>query len=119
MNQEILGYTNEGEPIYPLKPGTMATAALIICSSCHKTIRSSGGPSHGAVCLDCWLAVPRPRALLKKRYSSEELADLSRDLHEAFDPRFTPQAAGIPKDEHGFDEGSFLVIVTWTPKSTP
>lgn len=55
------------------------------------------------------------RVLLDKNYSAEELCDLSRDIHEAFDERFTPAAAGIPKDEYGFDEGSFKVTITWSP----
>lgn len=54
------------------------------------------------------------KTLLSKKYSSEELSDLSRDMHEALDERFTPEAAGIPKDEHGFDEGTFTVTITWS-----
>lgn len=53
------------------------------------------------------------KTLLSKSYSAEELSDLSRDVHEAFDERFTPEAAGIPKDEHGFDKGTFKVLITW------
>lgn len=53
------------------------------------------------------------KTLLNKVYTSEELSDLSRDMHEAFDPRFTPEAAGIPKDEHGFDKGTFTVSIVW------
>lgn len=56
-----------------------------------------------------------PRTLLKKEYSAEELCDVGRDVHEAFDERFTPEAGGIPKDEYGFDEGTFTVTITWTP----
>lgn len=53
------------------------------------------------------------KTLLNKTYTSEELSDLSRDIHEAFDERFTPAAAGIPKDEHGFHEGTFTVSIVW------
>lgn len=56
------------------------------------------------------------RTLLDKTYSSEELSDLSRDVDEAFDERFTPAAKGIPKDEHGFDKGQFKVTITWSPE---
>lgn len=55
------------------------------------------------------------RVLLDKAYSAEELCDVGRDVHEAFDERFTPAAAGIPKDEHGFDKGTFKVSITWSP----
>ena len=34
MSREILGYTKEGEPIYPIKPGMIATAAIISCVEC-------------------------------------------------------------------------------------
>lgn len=54
------------------------------------------------------------KTLLSKTYSSEELCDLSRDIHEAFDERFTPEAAGIPVDEHGFNTGKFTVTLTWS-----
>lgn len=53
MSQEILGYTKDGEPIYPLKPGMIATACVISCAQCHKMIRSMGGPSPGALCPEC------------------------------------------------------------------
>lgn len=56
------------------------------------------------------------RTLLSKTYSSEELCDLGRDVHEAFDERFTPEAKGIPKDEHGFDKGTFKVTIEWIPE---
>lgn len=115
MSQEILGYTKNGEPIYPTQPGTVSTAAVISCASCHKMIRSNGGPGHGAVCPACWAANPRPRLLLNKRYSAEELCDVQRDVLEAFDSDFTPQAAGIPQDEHGFETGTYTVIVKWEP----
>lgn len=66
---------------------------------------------------DCNKAHGKPdRVLLNKAYSAEELSDLSRDVHEAFDERFTPEAAGIPKDEHGFERGTFEVSITWKPE---
>lgn len=56
------------------------------------------------------------RVLLDKTYSAEELCDVGRDVHEAFDERFTPAAAGIPKDEYGFDQGTFKVTIVWSPE---
>ena len=53
MSNEILGYTKEGEPIYPIKPGMIATAAIISCIKCRVCIRSAGGPMHGATCVKC------------------------------------------------------------------
>lgn len=53
------------------------------------------------------------RTLLSKTYTSEELSDLGRDVHEAFDERFTPEAKGIPNDEHGFALGTFKVTIEW------
>ena len=51
--------------------------------------------------------------LLKKTYCGESLCDVDRDVSEVFDPDFTPQAANIPRDEHGFSKGSFIVTVEW------
>ena len=53
MSNEILGYTKEGKPIYPIKPGMIATAAIISCIKCRVCIRSAGGPMHGATCVKC------------------------------------------------------------------
>ena len=53
------------------------------------------------------------KVLLEKKYSAEELSDVQRDVSEAFDERMTPEAAGIPKDEHGFEVGVFKVTITW------
>lgn len=109
MSSEILGFTKEGKAIRPIKPGMIATAAVISCEVCHTMIRGMGGPSHGARCLEH----ASKRVLLDKQYSAEELSDLGRDAEEAFNEDFTPEAAGIPKDEHGFDKGTFKVSITW------
>ena len=53
MSREILGYTKEGKPIYPIKPGMIATAAIISCVKCGVYVRSMGGPMHGATCVEC------------------------------------------------------------------
>lgn len=55
------------------------------------------------------------KLVFKKKYSDEELCDLGRDIHEAFDERFNPAVAGIPCDEHNFRTGQFTVTVTWSP----
>lgn len=51
---EILGYTKNGDPIRPIKPGMMATACVISCSICGHGIRGMGGPQHGAKCVPCF-----------------------------------------------------------------
>jgi len=53
------------------------------------------------------------KTLLNKNYTAEELCDVGRDVYEAFDPRFTPEAKGIPTDKNGFSEGVYRVTVTW------
>ena len=54
MSAVILGYTKDGKPIHPCKPGMVYTAAVISCAGCHKMIRGMGSPSQGAVCPTCW-----------------------------------------------------------------
>lgn len=105
----MLGFDQHGNPIRRIKEGMIATAAVISCVECKTIIRGMGGPNHGAKCVAC----SDKRVLLHKSYSSEALCDLSRDLHEAFDERFTPEAAGIPQDEYGFDKGSFEITLVW------
>jgi len=51
---EILGYTKEGKPIYPIEPGRIATLAVISCFGCGAVIRGAGGPQHGAKCVPCY-----------------------------------------------------------------
>ena len=46
-----IGYTLE--PIYAPRPGSIATQAFVLCSSCRGAISSSGGPRYNAVCLKC------------------------------------------------------------------
>lgn len=53
--------------------------------------------------------------LLDKKYDGESLYDVARDVHEAFDSRFTPAMAQVPKDEHGFAQGTFTIHITWEP----
>ena len=51
--------------------------------------------------------------LLDKKYSSEGLQDLSRDVDESFDGDYNPEVYEIPKDEHGFHKGTFRVVIEW------
>lgn len=111
----LLGYTQSGKEIREPAPGSIQTACTINCRACRKVIRSSGGPMNGAICIACH-EKQQGKTLLKKIYSSEELSDLGRDVDEAFRPDFTPAAADIPKDEHGFHKGTFEVSIVWKPE---
>lgn len=62
------------------------------------------------------MSKPDSRVLLDKKYSSDALCYLFRETHEALDERFTPAAAGIPKDAHGFHTGHFHVTIKWVPE---
>lgn len=53
--------------------------------------------------------------LLDKQYDGESIVDVGRDVHEAFDGRFTPAMEKIPSDEHGIPHGTFRVQITWEP----
>lgn len=109
MSKIILGYDQNGRAIVPPKPGRVTTACMVYCKVCSKVIAGSGGPKQGACCPE---HAPK-RMLLDKRYSAEELSDLSRDISEVFDESFTPEVAGIPVDEHGFSRGQFHVQIVW------
>ena len=58
----------------------------------------------------------RAVALLRKEYDGESIVDAARDVHEAFDAEFTPEATGIPCSGLGIYEGVFTVIVEWRPE---
>jgi len=52
------------------------------------------------------------RTIFDKTYDGfEDIYDLGRDVHEAFDPRFNPKAAGIP----GEFQGKIRVTITYEP----
>ena len=53
--------------------------------------------------------------IFNKQYTSEELCDLSRDIHECFDERFNPLVSSIPMDPDCpcFTLGTFRVNITW------
>lgn len=51
--------------------------------------------------------------LLDKQYDGESIADVERDVYEAFDGRFTPAMDSIPTDAHGISKGTFTVTIKW------
>lgn len=53
--------------------------------------------------------------LFKKTYDGESIVDVGRDVFEAFDKDFNPPAAAIPQDDHGFQQGEFVVTIEWVP----
>lgn len=53
MTDTILGYTKDGKPIKPIKPGMVATACVVSCVECGHFIRGMGGPMYGAKCVLC------------------------------------------------------------------
>jgi hypothetical protein len=56
MDEPILGYRINGEPIYETKKDYVYTAACVICRQCKAVIRSMGGPQHGSICIPCYEA---------------------------------------------------------------
>jgi hypothetical protein len=53
--------------------------------------------------------------LLNKEYDGESLSDITRDVTECFDTRFSPDVIEIPVDEHNLPKGIFKVVITWVP----
>ena len=51
------------------------------------------------------------KVLLDKNYSVDDLNDLERDMYEAIDGTYNPEAAEIPDDA----TGTYRVQITWTP----
>jgi hypothetical protein len=57
------------------------------------------------------------KLLMFEKYSSEELCDVERDVHECFDEDMNLLIKDLPPaDEHGFRPGSFVVTVEWEPE---
>jgi hypothetical protein len=68
-------------------------------------------------CSDDWkeLTAKRPKVIFKKEYVGfEAIADIDRDVCEAFDTDFNPLAEQIP-DEH---QGTVTVTITYTPEKS-
>lgn len=53
------------------------------------------------------------KTVFNKTYSAEELCDVDRDICEAFSDN--PVVDELPTDEHGFQQGTFNVTITWVP----
>ena len=51
--------------------------------------------------------------IFTKEYNGEELADVDRDVSEAFDPEFNHRVIDIPKDSGEMLKGHFTVTITW------
>lgn len=51
------------------------------------------------------------KVLLDKTYGVDDLNDMERDMYEALDSTYNPEAADIPDD----CSGTFRVQITWTP----
>lgn len=51
---EVLGYDKEGKEISPVKPGRVTTSCCVSCIVCGHMISGSGGPKHGAQCVECF-----------------------------------------------------------------
>lgn len=57
--------------------------------------------------------------ILSKQYDGESIVDMYRDVAEAYNERFTPALATIPRDEHGFHKGTFKVSIVWQDDAEP
>jgi hypothetical protein len=55
--------------------------------------------------------------LFKKKYDGESMVDIDRDVFEALDQDFNPLVSAIPKDEYGFQQGTFIVTIEWIPNT--
>jgi hypothetical protein len=53
--------------------------------------------------------------LFEKDYDGESLYDLGRDISECIMEDYNPAVKQIPQDEHGFQLGTFRVVVQWIP----
>lgn len=51
--------------------------------------------------------------IFTKQYDGESMVDIDRDITEAFECRFNPNAKVITSDEYGLFNGTFTVTVTW------
>jgi len=46
-----------------------------------------------------------------QEYCDETLNDVERDVMEAFDPAFNPRMPELEKDEHGFSDARYRVVI--------
>ena len=109
MSNEILGYTKEGEPIYPIKPGMIATAAIISCIKCRVCIRSAGGPMHGATCVKCTPDEYKEQSAAVR----DVLAERNRQITAEGWATHSPRTAAAEQMLRMFTEGKARRIVKW------
>lgn len=54
--------------------------------------------------------------IFKQEYDGEGIADIGRDIYEAFDPRFNEKASVIVDDEHNIPRGTFILTLEYVPE---
>ena len=54
------------------------------------------------------------KEIFSQTYDGETIADVQRDIMEAFDPRYNNEVEDIPVDEYGFQKGRFTVTIEWS-----
>jgi hypothetical protein len=54
--------------------------------------------------------------IFKKEYDGCGIADIGRDLSEAFDPRFNENANRIIKDMQHIPRGTFILTLEYVPE---
>lgn len=54
------------------------------------------------------------KEIFSQVYDGETIADVQRDVMEAFDPQYNPTGKDIPVDEYGFHKGRFTVTIEWS-----
>lgn len=54
--------------------------------------------------------------IFRQEYDGEGLADIERDLWEAFDPRFNEKANAIIDDDHHIPRGTFILTLEYVPE---
>lgn len=54
--------------------------------------------------------------IFKQEYDGEGIADIGRDIYEAFDDRFNEKAKQVIYDEHGIAKGHFILILQYVPE---
>ena len=52
--------------------------------------------------------------IFEKEYDGESIVDLDRDISEATIEEYNPMVKLIPTDEHGLQQGTFKVTITWS-----
>lgn len=55
------------------------------------------------------------KEVFRKTYDGEAIADIGRDIYEAFDERFNPSIDLVEFDCHGIIKGGFTLILQYSP----